>query len=206
MSWGAWYYGTYLPSLLKHDKAGFAQHLAKGIMINYFMAKYFGMNMKPWLLTGPLPTKPYGPIPQVIFKAAEVVQAWNYGNEGMRIRAMNDLKKNLRIFVPGGYALYDWVNLIREFQKDFPCFDSKRGLLQYEPNKKKALSDFFGVSDYYNQTNKAADLLRSASIEEQEKGRKIAAKWGMVPYSKSKKKRGVKSVGGVDGVKGIKGF
>ncbi len=206
MSWGSWYYGTYLPSLLKHDKAGFAQHLAKGIMIQYFMAKYFGMNMKPWLLTGPLPTKPYGPIPQVLFQAAEVVQAWNYGNEEMRIRAMDDLKRSAKIFIPGSYAFYDWVALMREFQRDFPCFDSRTGLLQYEPNMKKALSDFFGVTDYYNQTNQAADLLRGATIEEYEKGRKIAEKWNMVPYSKEKKKRGIKGVGGVGGVKGVEGF
>lgn len=196
LSWPTWYYGTYIPSLLKYNKKGLFEHIVKGGFIIYLMERFFSMNMKPWLLAGPMPMRPYGPTIQVAAAAAEVVQAWNYGHEQWRTQAMQRLKRSSQVFVPGGYAVYDWVALIRELQKDLPAFDSRTGMLQYEPNYRKAFADFMGIYSY-DEMNKAADLLRDNMYMESER---IAEKYGMRPQRRKKRKA---PIGGVKGIRGL---
>lgn len=181
LSWPAWYYGTYLPSLFKHDVRGLMEHTAKGLFLMYIMDRYFSMNLKPWLLTGPFPTEPVGPLVQMGFNAAEYVQAWNYDNDAWRAEVLDDLKRSVGLFLPGYYAFWDWMRMFRELQMDLPAFDKKTGFLKYEPNWRGALTEFFGVSTMRKELDKAGDLLRQGSFDE---ASELTRKWGMLPYRK----------------------
>jgi len=199
MSWPTWYFGTYMASLMKYDQPGFWQHIGKGLFLMYIMERYFSMNVKPWLLTGPMPTSPVGPIPQMGFLAAEYLMTWNYGIESWRTEVLNDLKMNAKVFLPGYYSFYDWMSLFREMQIKIPAFDSKTGMLKYKKNWRYGLTNLFGISTMWKELERAGDLMNRGCRVDAER---ISKRWGMLPYTKSdlNVKMGMNRMSGMGGM------
>jgi len=193
MTWSTWYYGTYLPSLWQQDKMGLMQHWAKQVLVMTVMSKMFGMNMKPWMFTGPLPTQPYGPIPQILFNSIRVIKAWEYNNEEMHKEALDDLKRSAKVFVPFLYGTQDWVKVIEELKRECPYTDNHTGEVHYKPNKRHVFADLVGVSNYWNEMEKARRLLK---MNERREAQRIASKYG-VKFMAVSKGGGMGKLGGI---------
>jgi hypothetical protein len=176
MTWPTWYLGTYIPSLIKQDFAGFARHIAKGILLIALFQKYFGMNSKPWILQGVLPMRPYGPIPQTLFNAVELIKAKQYGVEEWEQAALKDLKMSALVGIPCYYGVTDFMKLMRDMNREMPYTDDKTGLFYYGGKPLRAWSDYFGISNMYTARKEMLRLLKQG---EYEAARGIGEKWGM---------------------------
>jgi len=165
MTWPTWYWGTYLPSLLHQDKFGLIRHMAKATLAVYFFNKVLHMNIRPWTGFGTLPIAPYGPLPQMIFKAIEWKQASLYGHEEWTKNARKDFLKSLMVGIPGMYAVTDWMKVFDEYHKETPYWDKRTGMLHTGHNHWKAWSDLAGVTNFYNDQKRMLEYIKNGEMD-----------------------------------------
>lgn len=199
LTWPAWYWGHYLPSL-KRDMGlfGYMRHISRGLLLIWMFDRMLGMNIKPWVLAGALPVRPYGPIPQMAFNFFEYVNAKQYGMPEWETEAMDNLKRSMWVTVPGMYGITDFMKLHNDLTREIPYADDRTGILHYG-NTKGAISDFLGVSNKYKAERTFLELLRQGNYEA---ARGIGQEWQIERNWKGSYR--TKKLKGVSGIKGIK--
>jgi hypothetical protein len=187
-----------LRGLVRNDFMGFFEHLSKGIFLMWIMNKWLGMNVKPWLLHGAMPMRPYGPLPQAAFSALEMMKAMEYGHEEWTAEAKDNLKRALLVAIPGYYGVGDFVKLTRDLTREIPYAEERTGVFHYEKNRRKAWSDFLGVTNYHNERDKMLALIDQG---EYEAANLIGERWGIARKSNGSYK--ILGIRGIDRVKRV---
>lgn len=118
------------------------------------------MNLQPWVGPGVMPMAPYGPIPQMAFKAIEWERAREYGHKEWQRRAADDFRRSLTVAIPGWYGITDIMKTIEEMRMQTPYIDEK-GFYHYDSNIWKALTDYAGVTTFYNEREAVLEALKT---------------------------------------------
>lgn len=191
MTWPTWYYGTYLPSLIRYDKKwGLWEHLAKQMIAVTLFSKVLDMNVLPWTGPASLPMVPYGPTVQTFFKAAEYFKALEYGTEEWKTEVLQDLKMNAKVAIPGYYGITDILRAMDELKQETPYFDKRTGILHRDNNAWKTWSDLAGISKWYDRQQEYLQLLKDQAYTE---ARKYETKYHIQKLSRTP--QGIRVVG-----------
>jgi len=166
MTWPAWYWGTYVPSLVAHDWRGLIEHGAKQMLVFSLFSKYLDINLKPWVGLGTLPTAPYGPTMQAFFDSIRLLQAHEYNNPEWEAEIKQDLLMDLKVGIPLYYGVTDMYKLMEELRQETPYFDKRTGILHRDNNGWKAWSDFFGVPMYHTKQSRYLEAIKNSAYKE----------------------------------------
>ena len=177
MTWPTWY-GQYVGYLAMNNPMGLLEHFGKMALMGTLL-RYVGMKWTTTLPTpGAVPSSLLAPIPKMFDDGLGLIKAYEYGNEQMIAESEANVKRGLKMFIPGYSGINDFIQFSETMKTSIPTIDNKGFMITERPTR-EAITGLVGVSNMEGELKKAGELWNDHFDKE---ARRIAKRWGREFY------------------------
>jgi len=192
MTWPSWYFGQFIPNLIKYNKKGLVTHLATSLMLYHFLEKKLGLQVSRNLLLGVLPSSFVGPTFDVLNASLKTAKGIWERNDRILKSGLNELKYKSKLFVPSLMGIEEILTFVDELNNAYVYYDRDRRLRDWDTKavitgryikqkKKRAILNLLGTPSIKKDLEEVKKAYRKGQIwKANQMLRELERKWGII--------------------------